>query len=414
MRAIVLSGGGAKGAYQVGVWKALRKLGIKYDIVTGTSIGSVNGLMMVQNDFWKTLWLWSNISFDVIYDVKFPRKYSTLLEKTKIYKNYARYFFKNGGISMDKMEKILSKAYNKKQFKNSNINYGLVTYNLTNMEPLFITKDDMGNKVIDYVLASSCCFPAFQPKEINKEQFIDGGYYDNLPINLAIEMGAKEIIAVDLEAIGIKKTTKDDSVKIKYIKPRNDIGPFLVFDKKLAIRGIKFGYFDTLKEYNQLDGNKYTFKKGNLNQNYDKYSHKFLEYVDYIFKSDEGIYTDLLKLSFFSRILKTRKEYELKKIFNETIEFLGNLFEVEPCHLYGIKKFNNILLKQNNKKEEISKNFIEKKLKQKEFKELLNTSSIVKYLYNILNKDISHKDLCALASIFPKEFVGAIYLKIIK
>ena len=103
MRAIVLSGGGAKGAYQVGVWKALRKLGIKYDIVTGTSIGSVNGLMMVQNDFWKTLWLWSNISFDVIYDVKFPRKYSTLLEKTKIYKNYARYFFKNGGISMDKM-----------------------------------------------------------------------------------------------------------------------------------------------------------------------------------------------------------------------------------------------------------------------------------------------------------------------
>lgn len=414
MRAIVLSGGGAKGAYQVGVWKALRKLGIKYDIVTGTSIGSVNGLMMVQNDFWKTLWLWSNISFDVLYDVPFPKKYSTLLEKTEIYKNYAKHFFQNGGISMGKMEKLLSKAYNEKQFKKSNINYGLVTYNLTKMEPLFITKDAMGNKVIDYVLASSCCFPAFQPKEIDKEQFVDGGYYDNLPINLAIELGAREIIAIDLEAIGIKKTIEDDTVKVKYIKPRNDIGPFLVFDKKLAMRGIKFGYFDTLKEYRQLDGNKYTFKYGNLNKNYERYSRKFLEYVDYIFKCDEGIYTDLLKLSFFSRILKTRKEYELKKIFNETIEFLGTLFEVEACHLYTIKKFNSILIKQNNKKEEISKQFIEKKLKQKAFKELLNTSYIVKYLYNVLNKDISHKDLCALASIFPKEFVGAIYLKIIK
>ena len=47
-RAIVLSGGGSKGAYQIGVWKALRKMKIKYDIVTGTSIGSVNGIMMVN------------------------------------------------------------------------------------------------------------------------------------------------------------------------------------------------------------------------------------------------------------------------------------------------------------------------------------------------------------------------------
>ena len=166
MRAIVLSGGGAKGAYQVGVWKALRKLNIKYDIVTGTSIGSVNGLMMVQNDYLKTLWLWSNVGFDVLYDEKFPSKHDTLLEMTEIYKNYAKNFLKQGGISMGKMRNLLTKTYNKKKFFNSNIDYGLVTYNLTKMEPVFVKKKDFKDDVVDYVLASACCYPAFQKMKI--------------------------------------------------------------------------------------------------------------------------------------------------------------------------------------------------------------------------------------------------------
>ena len=53
MLAVVLSGGGARGAYEAGVWKALKKLHIKYDIVTGTSIGANNGFMMVQKDLGK-------------------------------------------------------------------------------------------------------------------------------------------------------------------------------------------------------------------------------------------------------------------------------------------------------------------------------------------------------------------------
>lgn len=42
-QAIALAGGGTKGAYQVGAWKAMRELGIPFDIVTGTSIGLGHG-----------------------------------------------------------------------------------------------------------------------------------------------------------------------------------------------------------------------------------------------------------------------------------------------------------------------------------------------------------------------------------
>ena len=45
--ALVLGGGGAKGSYQTGVLEALKDLKIKYDIVTGASVGSINGAIAV-------------------------------------------------------------------------------------------------------------------------------------------------------------------------------------------------------------------------------------------------------------------------------------------------------------------------------------------------------------------------------
>ena len=70
MKAIVLSGGGSKGSYQIGVWKALRKLHIKYDIVTGTSVGALNGALMVQNKFHKAIKLWSKINMELLLVMK--------------------------------------------------------------------------------------------------------------------------------------------------------------------------------------------------------------------------------------------------------------------------------------------------------------------------------------------------------
>ncbi|MFR4798878.1 MAG: patatin-like phospholipase family protein, partial [Lentihominibacter sp.] len=57
--ALVLSGGGSRGAYEIGVWKALKTLGIQIDMVMGTSVGAINGAMIVQDDLnlAENLWL---------------------------------------------------------------------------------------------------------------------------------------------------------------------------------------------------------------------------------------------------------------------------------------------------------------------------------------------------------------------
>ena len=65
-RALVLGGGGSKGAYELGVWRALDELGISFDIVTGTSIGAMIGAMYVQKQFERCLGLWEQLSVDDI------------------------------------------------------------------------------------------------------------------------------------------------------------------------------------------------------------------------------------------------------------------------------------------------------------------------------------------------------------
>ena len=50
---IVLEGGGARGAYQIGVWKALREAGMKIKGVAGTSVGALNGALICMDDLGK-------------------------------------------------------------------------------------------------------------------------------------------------------------------------------------------------------------------------------------------------------------------------------------------------------------------------------------------------------------------------
>ena len=251
-RAIVLSGGGAKGAYQIGVWKALRKLNINYDIVTGTSVGALNGVMMVQNDYKTALKFWQHITYEKIFEKDFYKV------NKNIYANYINEFVKKGGSNPINLEKTLNEVFDEKKFYSSPIDYGIVVYNFSKLKPELLTKNKLKKETIkDYIIASAACYPAFKMKQIKDEKYIDGGYFDNMPVNLAIDLGADKIIAVNLKALGIKRKVKNASKEIVEISPRNNVGSFLDFNESLAQKNINFGYNDTMKTFQKLRGNKY-------------------------------------------------------------------------------------------------------------------------------------------------------------
>lgn len=409
-RAIVLSGGGSKGAYQIGVWKALRKLKIDYDIVTGTSIGSVNGIMMVQKEYHKAAFLWKNIGFDDIFDVTFPKDCNLL----EVYKKYAKEFLKNGGMETSKIYEFINNSYDEKKFYKSPIDYGIITYNVSKMEPKAVTKKNNKKNLIKYVLASSTCFPAFQITQIDDTHFVDGGYYDNLPINLAVDLGADEIIAVDLGAVGIKQKPNNEKVSIKYITPRNDLGSFLVFDKKLSRKAIKYGYNDTMKVYKKLDGNKFTYKKGNLFENYTRYNVKFVANIKKFLATrslDKTIIDEIIYPQSLNKFLNTKDYKFISDTMNKVLEYAGELLKLDDSIIYSINYYNVLLKREIDKYQAFSRSYIKNMILHKKGRKTHNRRAIVKYFYDAFNKHNATKlEIISLAIIFPKEFLTAIYI----
>ncbi len=368
--AVVLSGGGAKGSYQLGVWKALRELHIKYDIVTGTSIGALNGVFMCENSYFKAKRIWRRLNLEYLFN-KLPKSNKEI----DILKLFGGNFIKNGGMDIKKIETILEDNVNKRKFYNSKIDYGLITYNFTTKKPLILSKEKIpSDKLIDYLMASATCYPAFKMKEIDGDKYIDGGYYDNLPVELAIELGAEFLIIVDLGSPGFKKRPSKNIDSI-LIKPKNNISFFLNFDEKAAKINVKFGYNDTLKAFKKLDGNKFTFKKNTISTYY---------------------------LNNKDNLLDTTE-----KKFLTSIEELGKIFKLDESKIYSLNSFIKALNKKIELEDSLDKNTIKsiKSLTKK-----INSKTLILFFLNNLE---NNKTPRKLSKVFPKEFKLARYLQIL-
>lgn len=256
--ALVLSGGGSRGAYQCGVWQALTELGIRIDIVVGVSVGAINGAMVVQGDAVKTANLWRQIETDQIFDV----------EPGAQLQDYAREFLTNRGAGSTGLQTMLKQYVNEEQIRRSPVDYGLLTVEFPSMKPHYLWKEDIPDgRLCDYITASASAFPAIQTFDIDGRDFIDGGYEDNLPASMALEKGATEVIAVYLDAVGRFRPKELAAVpNLTLIESLWDLGDFLVFDQKNAKRILRLGYLDAMKTFSAFDGEYYAFVKGSFDR----------------------------------------------------------------------------------------------------------------------------------------------------
>ncbi|MEG0826720.1 MAG: patatin-like phospholipase family protein [Bacilli bacterium] len=411
-RAIVLSGGGSRGAYQIGVWKALRKLNINYDIVTGTSIGALNGALMTQKDYYGAIKLWNFINYNKILDTKIDGSYDSHRGRREIILKFTKGALE-GGLKVGAMEATIDKYLNVNKFFASDIDYGLVTVKFPSMKPTIMKKKDLTKELLkDYLIASAACFPAFKIKNINSESYIDGGYYDNMPINLAIEMGATEVIAVDLNSIGKEKKVSNHNVPVTIIRPRNDIGNFLIIEKKYARRAIELGYNDTLKAFEKLDGYFFTFKKNQLINNYNKYAKDFFDNLFNIInkkKLKSDLIIKIINKTSYKKILSGKNDVSE---FNKVVEESGKIFGLDDEVIYSFNFYNHLIKKRFQKLNIQSVDDIKSMIKSKKIKSLFNRRNMVYYIYKEIEKSKGSKlSIYNLAILFPTEFLSAVYIK---
>ena len=256
--ALVLAGGGARGAYEVGVWQAMSELGMKIDIVTGSSVGSINGAMVCQGDLELSIKMWKEMETHKVFDVE---------EGFQNF-DYAKEIILNKGAGSTRLNELLDKYVDEKRIRSSSIDYGLTTVELKTFKHHFLFREDIKEgQLADYILASSSAFPVIHAHEIDGVEYIDGGYADVMPIDMAIKKGATKVIAVRLHGLGFeKKPTNAENVDITIIDPKWDLGDTLIFDVDNAKKIMRLGYLDAMKTFGIFDGNYYTFAKDTFNK----------------------------------------------------------------------------------------------------------------------------------------------------
>ena len=250
-RAVVLSGGGTKGAYEIGVWRALRELGIDYHIVTGTSIGSINGAMMTMGDYERSENVWRNLVMEdfMLAPQRKERDWVSFIESFFSPKSFGWNSLLNGAVDNSPFPGFVEKNIDEKEMRASDVDYGLVTVRARDRKPFLMTKDKIPEgQIKEYIIASSSVFPVFPMHRIGDEYFIDGMYYDNLPIKLAVSMGAEELIVVDLHQKPQHPEYAGCS-NVMYLTPSEDLGGILAFDRKKLEENMEMGYRDTIRKF---------------------------------------------------------------------------------------------------------------------------------------------------------------------
>lgn len=257
---LVLAGGGTRGAYQVGAWKALQELNIKIKGIAGASIGALNGALFLQNDYAMVSKMYETIKINNVMKISGVDGNKNIFDLSNIF-NLASNYRKQNGIDNTPLRKMIEKYIDMDKLYNSPIDFGLVTYSVKSRQPLQKFKNEIAKEeMVNYLLASSC-FPIFKPQIINNEEYYDGGLYDSAPTNMLIDKGYKNIILVDIAGVGLsRKLSTNKGIYLKIIRPSEDLGGTFDFNHTRIVNNIKLGYLDTMRAFNKLQGHIYYFK----------------------------------------------------------------------------------------------------------------------------------------------------------
>ncbi len=174
---LVLAGGGAKGFTQVGILRALREEGLEVDLVGGTSIGSI---------------LAATVAFDWDDATRIDN-----LRSAFVATNPANDYAVPPLVSIvrgRKMERLLHRFIGDTEIEDLWIPYFCVTSNLTASEKAIHTRGPIWRAL----RASASIAGVFPPVVIDGQLHVDGGTFDNLPVETARALGAGHVIACDI------------------------------------------------------------------------------------------------------------------------------------------------------------------------------------------------------------------------
>lgn len=256
---LVLPGGGGKGAYQIGVMKALDELGIRKHIkyVSGASIGSLNSLLFMQGDLEIAIEVWENISCEKIlpmdnFDLVKKGFFLTLGSKNMSFvKKYIPSALSQGNLSRDGLLEISDKYLNVEKIKDS----GIISYascaDIETLNAKYFKYNNCDEERIKKIFLATSAIPSiYEPENIDGKLYVDGGVADNVPIQPLYGEGCDIIIIAHLTKELVVRKEDFPNTKIIEIFPsfmeEGVVKGLLNFSTDTLKRRIQRGYDDTM------------------------------------------------------------------------------------------------------------------------------------------------------------------------
>lgn len=265
---IVLEGGGARGAYQIGAWKALKEAGIQIKGAAGTSVGALNGALICMDDLKKAEKIWENIRYSQVMDVDDERmealREGTLKNSSGIkladILGLAKQLLKEGGFDIGPLRELIRQAVDEEKIRSSDRELYTVTYSLTERQPLVVDIKEVPRGQICDMLMASAYLIGFKQEKLGGKYYMDGARVNNVPVDVLIDRGYEDIIVLRIYGYGVdteRRLQVPEGVRLYHVAPRQDLGGILEFDRKKARRNMLLGYFDAMRMLYDLEGRIY-------------------------------------------------------------------------------------------------------------------------------------------------------------
>lgn len=396
-KGLALCGGGAKGSYEAGCFKAFEKLGIKFNIVTGTSIGCLNAAMYCQHDLDKDYELWEKLDVGMIVKYGFNFDRYDILNGIKNNKNSISMvlnYVTNRGADIRPLKKLFKEYINPEKIVNSDITLGVFSAQYPSMKGNEVIANKLDPALIrDYILSSASCWPVFPVCKIGDKNYVDGGYNDNLPINFCLKLGATDVVAIDLNPNPTHPEYLNKTF-VKYIRPTHFLGTFMQFSHEQIMKNMALGFLDTMKAYKQYQGYRYTLTFEMPSLPYTEFTSRIIEIYSYVSRNNiKNTKKNVTDKNIFDYLSEYTDSYNLthKELFVRALEVFAETTGVEYFSVYSAQ---NLIDESIDKllKHDLRKGLFKDLDKQKNYEkkrtylEKKDKFDLLRYLYNDILK----------------------------
>lgn len=346
--ALVLEGGGAKGAYQIGAWRALREAGVKISAVAGTSVGALNAALICMGDLKAAEDIWKNISHSKVMEVDEEKTAQLFGGNAKLH-DWVQTVFKyaaEGGADITPLKELIAGAIDEQTIKKGEISFYLHTFCLSDMKELDVDVKEIEDGLLPDFLLASAYLPVFKHEKLHGKSYMDPGMFNNVPLDSLVKRDYKNIILLRIFGPGRYKPVEiPEDVNIYSVEPRVNLGNILNFEAKKSINNLKIGYYDTKRMLYDLSGRIYYIDENEKECYYLKQlveiQEPVMEFVNssYTLKSTKSIHRTYVEdtLGIIAEKLRLRK-YDYKTLYLSILEATAKLFKVPKYSIYTVEE----------------------------------------------------------------------------